>query len=159
MVGRDDLEGGGGTDRDRFFRFFRPGDSVGVTWALAVVAAIFVLSASEDLGADNDDDDGADCWTLEHDSGVHIGDSGDELGDVSVTEQASNAEAEVVGEDSTESVADEEVLWREGYGTGGGGGALREANVSIRPPIESSGGPPNTDVKEGNEPGMDGVLV
>lgn len=95
---------------------------------------------------------------------MHIGDSGDELAEVSVIDEASKGEVMVVGDESVESDADEDTLSQDWAKclcafTEDCNGASKdwkavESILSIEPDS-----PPKTGVKEGNAPGMEGVEV
>lgn len=101
-------------------------------------------------------------------NGIDEGDSGDELGEVSVAEVESNVETVVVGDESVDSNATDEMLWRCGKGregfevvtaTGEGRPKGCAATLSSLLPVLRVGIPPNTDMNDGNEAGNGGELV
>lgn len=96
------------------------------------------------------------------------GDSGEELGEVSVAEAESNVEMVVVGDDSDDPVVIDETLSRCWKGSRclellaetwlnapRGRFSLFSSSLSG----SSDGMPPKTDMNDGNESGMDGELV
>jgi hypothetical protein len=105
---------------------------------------------------------------LVYDNGMDVGDSGEELGDVSGAEGESNVEMVVVGEESVEADVIDEMLSRCWKGRGRRDvltvtlvGTLRGLTAVVWSWLSArlGGVPPNTDIKDGNESGADGGLV
>jgi hypothetical protein len=100
-----------------------------------------------------------------------VGDSGEELGDVSVTDGESNVEMVVVGDESVDSDVIDETLCRCTKGRGPDGTSLgrsftvcesfSDVNVSVLPsrPSRELDPAPNTDMKDGNETGSEGEFA
>lgn len=106
-----------------------------------------------------------------------MGDSGEELGEVSVTDGESNVEIVVVGDESVDSDVTEDMLCRcwkgrepscDSLGCSFGvcdGLSVNVSNLSSLPsreppaPAPTPAPVPNTDMKEGNETGNDGEFA
>lgn len=104
---------------------------------------------------------------FEYESGIEVGDSGDEFGEVSEVIGESNVETVVVGDESADPDVTEEMLSRcwKGRGrrrllpaalVGNLYGCIFDCSSFSKDIGES---PPNTDINDGNESGSDGGLV
>jgi hypothetical protein len=105
---------------------------------------------------------------FEYESGIDVGDSGDDPGEVSDVMGESKVETVVVGEESADPDVTEETLSRcwKGRGrrdvltvtlVGSLSGWICGCCSSF--PSEICDSPPNTDINDGNESGSDGGLV
>lgn len=104
-----------------------------------------------------------------HGNGIDEGESGDELGEVSVPVGESNVEMVLVGDESVDSEASDEMLWRcgrgrEGFAVETATGEVRPKGCvatpsSLLPALKAEDIPPNTDMNDGNEAGKGGELV
>lgn len=106
---------------------------------------------------------------------IDVGDSGEELGEVSVTDGESNVEIVVVGDESVDSDTTDDMLcrcWKGSefgcdslgcsFGVCEGLSAVNASNRSSLPSREPEPGPgpvPNTDMKDGNETGVAGEFA
>lgn len=103
---------------------------------------------------------------LGYDNGIDMGDSGDELGEVSAAERESNVEMVVVGDDSVDPMDDTlSRCWNGRRCFEGFAETLGDVPRRVCTPFSSSLSgklgdiPPKTDIKDGNESGMGGGLV
>ncbi|KAJ9343840.1 hypothetical protein DTO027B6_3665 [Paecilomyces variotii] len=166
MAGRDGE--GAGILSERFFRFRArlPGDSPRVDLGAFSDESDWLVGTelSVRLSVMAFSDDASFGW-----NGMDEGDSGDELGDVSVTEGESKVETVVVGDESVDSDVTDETLSRCLKGR-----KCRDVltvtldgrRPSVCVPILSSflptrrcDIPPKTDMNDGNDAGTDGALV
>lgn len=164
--GREDCEGGG-ILKDKFFKFRArlPGESGRTGFGVSDDNLERLLWAVESEWLSTLRGGG---MNLVYDSGMDVGDSGEELGDVSAPEGESKVEMVVVGEESVDADVIDEMLSRclKGRGrrdvltvtlVGTSRGLTAVACSSLSAML--GGLPPNTDIKDGNESGTDGGLV
>lgn len=176
MVGREDA--GAGMLRVKFFRLraLRPGES----------GRRGFVSCGEGMGNVSRNSSSSSvllllllvllilCGVIVFRRGaIEVGDSGEELGEVSVADGESNVEMVVVGDESVDSDATDDMLcrcWKGrvlgcnslgcSFGVCDGLSAVNDSTLSsLLPSREPDDPDPNTDMKDGNETGTDGEFA